>query len=80
MVGGAHGRAADLGSIPTNSGRGHQPAAGVKMPAAYVKTIAQKAYVWGWPMVNQFNRRASIVQALIAAGSSSASRTSTRCS
>lgn len=40
-----------------------QPAAEVRMPEAYVKAIAQQAYIWGYPMVNQFNRRATITQA-----------------
>ncbi|TNV19390.1 DUF1254 domain-containing protein [Buttiauxella sp. B2] len=40
-----------------------QPAAGVTMPESYVKAIAQQAYIWGYPMVNQFNRRATITQA-----------------
>lgn len=39
------------------------PAAGVQMPEAYVKAIAQQAYIWGYPMVNQFNRRATITKA-----------------
>jgi hypothetical protein len=29
----------------------------------YIRTIAQMAYVWGWPMVNQINRRQAITQA-----------------
>lgn len=29
----------------------------------YVKTIARMAYVWGWPMINQHNRRIAITQA-----------------
>jgi hypothetical protein len=29
----------------------------------YVKAIARSAYIWGWPMVNQLNRRARITQA-----------------
>jgi hypothetical protein len=40
-----------------------QPAAGVIMSEHYVKAIAQQAYIWGYPMVNQFNRRATITQA-----------------
>lgn len=27
------------------------------------KTIGRMVYVWGWPMVNQMNRRAAIIQA-----------------
>jgi len=40
-----------------------QPAAGVLMPPGYVKAIAQMAYVWGWPMVNMYNRFAKITAA-----------------
>jgi hypothetical protein len=32
------------------------------MHEEYVKTIGRMAYVWGWPMVNSFNRRAAITQ------------------
>lgn len=40
-----------------------QPAAGVLMQPGYVTAVAQMAYVWGWPMVNQTNRRAAITKA-----------------
>ena len=30
---------------------------------AYIETVARSAYVWGWPMVNMLNRRATITQA-----------------
>jgi len=40
-----------------------QPANGVLMPDGYVKAVAQMAYIWGWPMVNQFNRRTNITKA-----------------
>jgi hypothetical protein len=33
------------------------------MQPGYIKTVARMAYVWGWPMVNQTNRRAAITQA-----------------
>ena len=33
------------------------------MHEEYVKTIGRMAYVWGWPMVNTHNRRATITQA-----------------
>jgi hypothetical protein len=36
------------------------PATGVVMHPAYAKAVATNAYVWGWPMVNQFNRRAVV--------------------
>src|SRR5262245_4223937 len=40
-----------------------QPATGIVMHADYARTIAQMAYVWGWPIVNIINRRAAITQA-----------------
>lgn len=40
-----------------------QPADGVNMPVAYAKAVGQMAYIWGWPLVNQFNRRAAITKA-----------------
>lgn len=39
------------------------PATGVVMHPEYAKVIGRMAYVWGWPMVNQMNRRAAITQA-----------------
>ena len=33
------------------------------MHPEYAKAIGRMAYVWGWPMVNQMNRRAAITQA-----------------
>lgn len=39
------------------------PATGIVMQPDYARTIAQIAYVWGWPMVNMVNRRAAITQA-----------------
>jgi hypothetical protein len=38
-------------------------ATGIDMQPGYARTLAQVAYVWGWPMVNQWNRRAAITQA-----------------
>ncbi|VAK75723.1 Uncharacterised protein [Enterobacter cloacae] len=40
---------------PTRFDQLNQPSLDVQMPEAYVKAIAQQAYIWGWPMVNQFN-------------------------
>jgi hypothetical protein len=40
-----------------------QPATGVIMHPDYARTIAQMAYVWGWPIVNMINRRAALTQA-----------------
>ncbi len=39
------------------------PATGILMQPGYAKTIAQMAYVWGWPIVNMLNRNAKITQA-----------------
>lgn len=38
-------------------------AEGAIMHPEYVKTIGRMAYVWGWPLVNMMNRRATITQA-----------------
>ncbi len=32
-------------------------------PKDYVSTVGRMAYLWGWPLVNQINRRASFAQA-----------------
>jgi hypothetical protein len=40
-----------------------QPSAEVVMHPGYAAAVARSAYVWGWPMVNMFNRRATITQA-----------------
>jgi hypothetical protein len=39
------------------------PSTGAIMHKEYVKTIGRLAYVWGWPLVNSFNRRSTITQA-----------------
>ena len=39
------------------------PATGIAMFPEYAKAIGRVAYVWGWPLVNQINRRAAITQA-----------------
>lgn len=39
------------------------PATGVDMHPEYAKAIGRMAYIWGWPMVNQMNRKAAITQA-----------------
>lgn len=41
----------------------NRPAEGANMPVGYARATAQFAYLWGWPMVNQFNRRAGVTQA-----------------
>jgi hypothetical protein len=40
-----------------------EPATGIVMHPGYARTIAEMAYIWGWPMVNMINRRAAITQA-----------------
>ena len=50
-------------STPQASSAITQPATGIVMQPDYARTIAQVAYVWGWPMVNMINRRARITQA-----------------
>jgi hypothetical protein len=40
-----------------------EPATGIVMHPEYARTIAQMAYVWGWPIVNMMNRKARITQA-----------------
>lgn len=40
-----------------------QPAPGEQMHPGYAKAIAQMAYLWGWPMVNMYNRNARITAA-----------------
>src|SRR5262245_6172030 len=40
-----------------------EPATGIAMHPEYARTIAQMAYVWGWPIVNMLNRKAKITQA-----------------
>jgi hypothetical protein len=39
------------------------PATGVNVHPEYAKVVAKAAYIWGWPMVNQMNRRAAITKA-----------------
>jgi len=53
----------DAVNLAGTSGGVTQPAAGVVMSPGYATTLARIAYVWGWPMVNMFNRRDSITQA-----------------
>ncbi|UVF20475.1 DUF1254 domain-containing protein [Microvirga terrae] len=48
---------------PASSATVTQPATGIDMHPGYARTIAQMAYVWGWPIVNMINRRARITQA-----------------
>ena len=38
-------------------------AAGCIIQPDYAKAVGRMAYLWGWPMVNQMNRRAAITMA-----------------
>ena len=50
-------------SFPKLASEVTTPVTGAVMHEEYVKTIGRMAYVWGWPVVNSFNRRAAITQA-----------------
>jgi hypothetical protein len=50
-------------SFPTSPSEVTTPVTGAIMHKEYVKTIGRMAYVWGWPLVNSFNRRTTITQA-----------------
>jgi len=54
---------AQKNSFPSSASEVTRPVAGAVMHEEYVKTVGRIAYVWGWPMVNSFNRRAGITQA-----------------
>jgi hypothetical protein len=47
-------------SLPRSASEVTMPVTGAIMHEEYVKTIGRLAYVWGWPMVNSFNRRTGI--------------------
>ena len=49
--------------IPQTAADVTAPATGVTMHPEYAKAVGRMAYIWGWPMVNQINRRAAITQA-----------------
>jgi hypothetical protein len=55
--------ATELTPSPSSSSTVATPEAGAILHEEYVKSIGRQAYVWGWPMVNSFNRRAGITQA-----------------
>ncbi len=50
-------------AFPTSAAEVPQPVSGAIMHKEYVKTIGRMAYVWGWPLVNIFNRREMITHA-----------------
>ncbi len=45
-------------AIPRTVGDVPGQAAGTAMTKEYVQMVGRMAYIWGWPMVNQFNRHA----------------------
>ena len=49
--------------IPQTAAAVTAPASGVTMHPDYAKAVGRMAYIWGWPLVNQINRRAAITQA-----------------
>jgi hypothetical protein len=48
---------------PTKASEITAAATGGDMHPEYAASIARFAYIWGWPMINQFNRRRAITQA-----------------
>ena len=56
-------QAAEQNVFPESASEVPTPVVGAVMHEQYVKTIGRMAYVWGWPMVNSFNRRAAVTQA-----------------
>ncbi|MDR7134372.1 hypothetical protein J2X06_001556 [Lysobacter niastensis] len=52
-----------MSSEKTQSATLAQPDNDSLLHEGYVQTVGQMAYVWGWPMVNQINRRATITKA-----------------
>ena len=49
--------------FPTKASEVGRPAKGTIMQVEYAKAVARMAYIWGWPMVNQMNRRSAMAQA-----------------
>jgi len=49
--------------LPKTAAEVPGPAAGNAMTKEYVQMIGRMAYIWGWPMVNSHNRRASFATA-----------------
>ena len=46
--------------LPTTAAEVPGPAAGTAMTKEYVQMVGRMAYIWGWPLVNSHNRRASV--------------------
>ena len=62
LVGGPSAFAQQAPAAPTVADL-PRPSAEVTPYPAYIETVARSAYLWGWPMVNMLNRRATITQA-----------------
>jgi hypothetical protein len=45
--------------IPTTATEVPGPASGTAMTKAYVQMVGRMAYLWGWALVNSYNRRAA---------------------
>jgi hypothetical protein len=62
---GAAPRFARAQPVPTPKSAADVPGTppGTIMPKNYVITVARNAYLWGWPLVNQLNRRATFAKA-----------------
>ena len=48
--------------LPTTSADIAGVPAGTVMTKEYVETIAQFAYLWGWPLVNNLNRSLAVAK------------------
>lgn len=60
---GATGVHAQQTPFPATASEVTAPVRGAVMHEEYVRTIGRMAYVWGWALVNSFNRRAGITTA-----------------
>jgi hypothetical protein len=50
-------------SIPHDASEVTIAATGIDMHPEYAKTIGRMAYIWGWAIINQMNRRSAITKA-----------------
>lgn len=48
--------------IPKSAAEVPGPAVGTAMTKEYVRMVGRMAYIWGWPLVNTNNRRASLAE------------------
>jgi hypothetical protein len=62
---GTASRFAHAQQVPTPKSAADVPGTppGTIMPRDYAATVARSAYLWGWPLVNQLNRRATFAKA-----------------